>query len=64
MRLFLAVSLPPEVQTQLDAQLEQLKKEYPYFSWVPKENYHITFQYLGEVDRLDKIQSSVEEAIF
>lgn len=64
MRLFRAVSLPPEVQTQLDAQLEQLKKEYPYFSWVPKENYHITLQYLGEVDRLDKIHSSVEEALF
>lgn len=64
MRLFLAVSLPPEVQSHLDEQLEQFKKEYPYFSWVPKENFHITLQYLGDVESIDTIQPSIERALF
>lgn len=64
MRLFLAIDLPSEMKEQLDNQLYDLKKEYPQFTWVSPENYHITLHFFGEVADVEKIKKGVENAIY
>ncbi|OGK34131.1 2'-5' RNA ligase [Candidatus Roizmanbacteria bacterium RIFCSPLOWO2_02_FULL_37_9] len=64
MRLFLAINLPLSVKNKLDQQLEKLKREYPHFNWVPKENFHITILFLGESDQIDSIKKRVEQATY
>ena len=64
MRLFLAIELPQQAQDSLDEHLAQLKKEYPYFSWVPKENFHITLQFLGEVEDVETTIARLETALY
>lgn len=64
MRLFLAIDLPEDIQTKLDKKLDAFRKEYPYLSWVSKENFHITLQFLGEVDTIEKIVPKIETAVY
>ena len=48
MRLFVALSLPPEVR----GALSQLTNGLPGARWVPAENLHLTLRFLGELDRI------------
>lgn len=64
MRLFLAIDLPSKVKDSLDGQLLELRKKYPDFMWVDKNNYHITLLFLGESNRQQKIIEKVKAAIF
>ncbi|MBI4008842.1 RNA 2',3'-cyclic phosphodiesterase [Candidatus Roizmanbacteria bacterium] len=64
MRLFLAVDPPSATKKKLDEQLEKLKKEYAFFNWVPRENFHITLQFFGERSDTDKVKRKIEEAIY
>lgn len=64
MRLFLAIDLPAKIKTQLDEQLEPLKKEYPQFTWIPKKNYHITVHFYGEIENAEKLIGRLNEQMF
>lgn len=64
MRLFLAIELPEKVKKELDVQLEDIKKEYPQFTWVSPENFHITIHFFGERNGLDKIKKKVKDLIW
>ncbi|GGC51543.1 RNA 2',3'-cyclic phosphodiesterase [Siccirubricoccus deserti] len=46
LRLFVALALPDEVK----AQLGMLACGIPGARWVPRENYHLTLRFIGEVE--------------
>jgi len=64
MKLFLAIDLPAASKKKLDQQIEKLKKDYPQFSWVTPENFHITLHFFGETNQLERIKKKVREAIY
>lgn len=64
MRFFLGVTIPEEVKTSLSQQLQEFVEEYPYFSYVPMDNYHITIQHFAEMESVEKIDEIVQENIF
>lgn len=64
MRLFLAIELPKKIKDQLDSQLFFLKKQYPQFSWVDKENFHITIHFFGERDDVDEIKKKMKDILW
>lgn len=64
MRLFLAIDLPSEKKTELNMQLNKLRDTYPYFRWVPQENYHITLHFIGETRNLERLVNKIREAVF
>lgn len=64
MRIFLGIDIPEQVKDAIDAQLEPLKKEYPQFSWVPRENYHITIHFFGEVQNVNAVESRISELLY
>ncbi|MCA9372146.1 RNA 2',3'-cyclic phosphodiesterase [Candidatus Woesebacteria bacterium] len=66
MKLFFAYRIPEEVVGSLNDQLEECKKSYQYFQWVPQKNYHITVFYVGEVTKhkVSSIVNRAEKALF
>jgi RNA 2',3'-cyclic 3'-phosphodiesterase len=46
MRLFIAIELPDDLKTELG----KLKMDIPGVRWVPKEQIHLTLDFLGEVE--------------
>ena len=64
MRLFLAINLPASVKRSLSQQLEKLNEDYPHFSWVPQENFHITIHFFWEIGQADVIKKRIEEAVY
>ncbi len=64
MRLFLAIDLPGPVKENLERELTEIKREYPQFSWVSPENYHITVHFFGETDKVEKIKKKTEDLLY
>lgn len=64
MRLFLAVELPEKVRKQLDEQLVPIKKEYPQFTWVTPENFHVTIHFFGERNDVDRIKKRIKDLLW
>ncbi|OGK52672.1 2'-5' RNA ligase [Candidatus Roizmanbacteria bacterium RIFCSPLOWO2_01_FULL_44_13] len=64
MRLFLAIDLPEKIKEELDAQIHDLRKQYPDFNWVSKKNFHITVHYFGETNNLEKIKEKIKDLLF
>ncbi len=64
MRLFLAIEIPDKIKDKIDKQLKNLKKLYPQFNWVPKENYHITLYFFGERKDVDNIKETIKSLIW
>lgn len=60
-RLFIAVKLPPEVKRHLARGSDMLKQQCDFSRWVYEEDYHITLQFLGDVnpEKKDKILSAL-----
>jgi 2'-5' RNA ligase len=56
-RLFVALSLPPLLKSQLSA----LAGGIPGARWVPPENYHLTLRFIGEVEswRADEMDEAL-----
>lgn len=69
MRTFLSIPLPQPVRASLAPIAERLRQETRMrASWVPAENYHITLQFLGEIEpmltvALDRVVRSVAQRV-
>jgi 2'-5' RNA ligase len=65
MRTFVAVDLPKEVKDYIFNLEKKLKQELPAkISWKAKKNLHITLKFLGEVENLEEIKSSLKKIKF
>lgn len=56
-RLFTAVAMPPDVQ----AQLGDLQRGAPGVQWQKKENFHLTLNFIGEVN--EKLVRALEDVL-
>lgn len=61
MRLFLAIDLPKEIKDRIEKKIQFLKNDYPQFSWVDKDNFHITLHFYGEVNSPEKIIKKLKD---
>src|SRR5687768_17456269 len=61
MRLFTGIGLPPEVVTNLEAAVAQLRPKAD-IRWSPPGNLHITIKFIGEwpVERLDELKAALQ----
>ena len=64
MRLFLAIDLPKEIKKSLNKQLTNIRLNYPQFSWVGEDNYHITLYFFGETDRVEAIVKKLKDILY
>lgn len=64
MRLFLAIDIPENLKNIIDKEIDFLKRDYPNFTWVPKENFHITLFFFGDTDRIEIIDKKIKELIY
>lgn len=64
MRLFLAIDLTKKTKKELEDQLKKIKLEYPQFNWIPKENFHITLHFFGEVTQTERLIERLKEQLF
>ncbi|RST76450.1 RNA 2',3'-cyclic phosphodiesterase [Siminovitchia acidinfaciens] len=62
---FFAMTLPDDVKAHLSKISERLKVDFPFKSWVHREDYHITLAFLGNADqrRLAEAASNVKGAL-
>jgi len=60
-RAFVAILLPDDVRSALDAEIEQLRPVGRDVSWVARDNIHVTLKFLGHVEpeRLDLAVSAL-----
>lgn len=61
LRLFVAISLSPELRQDLSALLAELRPLAPLAKFVPAENLHLTLKFLGEVPlaQLDSVRAAL-----
>lgn len=64
MRLFLAIELSPEVQKSIHEQISSLQTDYPQFTWIPKQNYHVTIEHFGEVAYPEALKRSIDDLLY
>src|SRR3990167_10175449 len=64
MRLFLAIELKKKIKEELNKQIDDLRKQYPDFNWVSRENFHITVHYFGETNKLEKIKEKIKDLLY
>jgi len=64
MRLFLAIDLPKKTKKDLELQTREIKKDYPQFSWVSPDNYHITAHFFGEVKDKKRIKERIKNILY
>lgn len=64
MRIFLAIDLLTKTKKDLEEQLKDMRLEFPQFSWIPKENFHITLHFFGEVTKTDKLINRLNEQLY
>ena len=63
MRLFIALPLPERTKDNLQRTAEQLRHFATEGNFVPKQNYHVTLHFLGEVadDDIIYVQAAMDE---
>jgi RNA 2',3'-cyclic 3'-phosphodiesterase len=63
-RLFVAMPLPQPLKDILKADLELLKKQYPFQKWVHPQDLHLTLVFLGDMDpsSIDAVADRLREA--
>ena len=67
MKVFLAIDLNEALQNELAIQIQPIVKDYPEFTWIPPEKYHITVQYIGGIsndEKLQKLHPIIEELTY
>ncbi len=64
MRLFVAVTPPPDALTELEQAVAPLRSGWPRLRWVGQDRWHVTLAFLGDVDeaRLDGLRARLERA--
>lgn len=64
MRSFIAISLPPPIQTYLTQLQDELKSTGADVKWVEPANIHLTLKFLGEIDEYtaERIKTAMLEA--
>ncbi len=64
MRLFVAVTPPPDALAELDAAVAPLRADWPALRWASVDRWHVTLAFLGEVaeERLDGLRERLERA--
>lgn len=60
-RTFVAVEMPPEISSRVDALIQKLKVAQAKVSWVSPGNMHLTLKFLGDV--LDREVPAICEAV-
>ena len=65
MRLFFALTLPPDVQTELVAWQSMWSRTVNNVKWVEKANIHLTLKFLGEVSpsQLSSVTTAAHKAL-
>ena len=63
-RLFVALPLPQPLKDTLKADIEQLKKQYPFQKWVHPQDLHLTLVFLGDMasSAVDAVTERLREA--
>jgi len=63
MRSFIAISLPPPIQTYLTQLQDELKAAGADVKWVEPANIHLTLKFLGEINEqiLGKVNTAMRE---
>ena len=63
MRLFVAVTPPPEALDELEAAVAPLRSSCRDLRWTGRQNWHVTLAFLGEVDdaAVDKLAPALIE---
>lgn len=49
MRLFVGIEVPEAQKRSIEKAIQELRKALPAGRWVPRENWHVTLKFLGEV---------------
>ncbi len=64
MRLFVAVTPPPDALAELEAAVVPLRGDWPVLRWGSVDRWHVTLAFLGEVaePRLDGLRERLERA--
>ena len=60
MRLFFAIEVPETWKRSLEVASQGLARQSRRGSFPPRENFHLTLAFLGEVDRLDGVRAALE----
>jgi len=50
MRVFVALTPPQEIRSELEAAVERLRPGWPGLRWASQDRWHVTLAFLGEVD--------------
>jgi len=48
-RLFVGIEVPEPQKRSIEKAIQELRKALPAARWVPRENWHVTLKFLGEV---------------
>ena len=68
LRLFVAVTVPPQVQESLERAQATLRSALPsdLAKWTKREQFHLTLRFLGKVDagRVPELETNVREACY
>src|SRR5258708_32011756 len=64
MRLFVAVTPPPDALAELDGAVGALRADWPGLRWAGLDKWHVTLAFLGEVadERLPDLTERLERA--
>ncbi len=61
MRLFVALDIDSQIRRRIADFGDQMRHLAPDVRWVEPETFHITLQFLGETNKLDKIQGALRQ---
>lgn len=61
MRLFVAFDIPESLKRSIEKGLQKLRTALPEVRWIPRNNWHATLKFLGEVpdERLPEVEAAV-----
>jgi RNA 2',3'-cyclic 3'-phosphodiesterase len=62
LRLFVAVSLPPSVEDQVELVLDKVSR-YQEIKWAPRSQFHVTLRFIGDFDpeKLPRLEQCLNE---
>jgi 2'-5' RNA ligase len=64
MRYFIAIDLPEDVSGYLATVQQDIGQKYAGVKYVERENLHITFKFLGEIDHAAEVKKKLESTAF